>query len=78
MRVDSWALTDFGRARKHDEDGWLIDDQLGLYAVADAMGGHAAGEVASARALRGGALQEEGGCTDQKEVRSPIKTLYES
>jgi PPM family protein phosphatase len=57
MRVESWALTDVGRVRKHNEDGWLIDEALGLFAVADGMGGHAAGEVASAFALS--CIQEE-------------------
>src|SRR4051812_33236224 len=48
----SSARTDVGRRRKHNEDAYLIDDALGLYVVADGMGGHAAGEVASAQAVR--------------------------
>ncbi|HXN55094.1 MAG TPA: cyclic nucleotide-binding domain-containing protein [Myxococcales bacterium] len=49
--IRSWARTDIGRKRKHNEDSFLNDDALGLYIVADGMGGHAAGEVASAQAV---------------------------
>ena len=50
--IRSWARTDVGKKRKHNEDAFFADDQLGLYIVADGMGGHAAGEVASAQAVR--------------------------
>ncbi len=43
--------TDVGRVRKHNEDAFLHDDALGLYVVADGLGGHAAGEVASEEAV---------------------------
>src|SRR5688572_20930485 len=46
------ALTDIGRQRNHNEDNYLVDKKLSLFVVCDGMGGHAAGEVASAIAVR--------------------------
>jgi len=47
MKVVSAGLTDVGRKRNHNEDSFLIDDELQLYVVADGMGGHAGGGTAS-------------------------------
>ena len=53
MARESWAfgLSDQGRIRKSNEDAFVCVEELRLFAVADGMGGHKAGEVASSLAI---------------------------
>jgi serine/threonine protein phosphatase PrpC len=51
MRTVSVAVTDAGRRRTINEDAFHRDDGLGFYVVADGVGGHLKGEVASQEAV---------------------------
>jgi protein phosphatase len=86
MKPRSAAKTDVGKKRTLNEDAFLVDDDLGLYLVADGMGGHAAGEIASSEAVATaygmvkqahGSLKKLHGALDDAQTRA-ARRLMES
>lgn len=77
MRFRCGATTDVGRERETNEDSFLVDDRLVLFAVADGMGGHSAGEIASFTALEALRANIASSKSLEEAIRTANKAVYD-
>jgi PPM family protein phosphatase len=74
MKIKAYGKTDVGRKRQINQDSILVNARHNIYAVADGMGGHKGGEVASAMAIE--TLQEV--LVHESSTSSPVESRLET
>ena len=72
MKYNSFGFSEAGKSRTHNEDSFLRNQELGLFLVADGMGGEAAGERASGLAVK--YVEEFITRSREKSVQWPTKS----
>ena len=72
MKIEAWSLSDRGLRRDSNQDSCLLDLERGFFIVADGMGGHTGGEVASSIAVETAAQIMS---DDEAMERSPREVL---
>src|SRR5262249_18305028 len=72
LRRTGTGLSDVGRKRSTNEDAFVLDARLGLYVVADGMGGHGAGEGAGQEAVETVYGMIKRGIAELRELVDPV------
>ena len=79
MSLSRYAcLTDTGRVREHNEDAYACVCEKGLWVVADGMGGHEAGELASAIVTSHVIQQVQSGATPAEALESAHQAILDA
>ena len=78
MAVEVWGKTDIGLKREINQDSILVDSEISLFVVADGMGGHRGGEVASAMAVEVAQeiVEQKLGASGPVSPRDIIRSLF--
>lgn len=77
MKFDAWVLSDKGRRRESNQDSVMINAEVGAFIVADGMGGHSGGEVASSLAVASAEAVFKDPSSLDKSPREVIAKAYE-